>query len=142
MSNEKQELGRKIRERFNTQWATFSPTYDLYFSGIAVPQSVINGDNPWVRLTINWGDTVQVGIQSAGRRKRTIGVAQVQIFVPINTGDGLGIELADRVADVWEMSTIETVIFRATSIQRVGEEGAWLQFNANTPFQGDTLVTS
>lgn len=140
--SEKQELARKIRERFNTQWATYSPTYDLYFSGVAVPQSTINGDAAWVRLTINFGETQQVGFQSAGRRKRTVGVAQAQIFVPVNTGDGLGYELADRVADIWEMSTIQTVIFRATSIQRVGEDGAWLQFNANTPFQGDTLVTA
>lgn len=134
------EAAQIIRERFNTQWATFSPTYQVFYDGQPVENSQINGV-PWVRLTILPGETRQIGFSNAGRRRRTTGLAVAQIFIPAATGDGLAIELADQVASVWEMTTIQGVIFRATSVQRVGEDGAWLQYNASTPWQVDALVT-
>jgi len=132
-------LAQTIRTRFNTQWATFSPTYPHFFSGQPVDQASIN-NTPWVRLTLNFGISEQVGFTNAGARKRTPGSAQVQIFVPAGSGDGLAQELADQVASVWEMTKISGVLFRATSVQRVGTDGAWLQFNADTPFQADWIV--
>ena len=135
------ETAQTIRTRFNTQWASFSPTYQHFFAGQPIDHNAINGV-PWVRLTILPGESRQVGFSNSGRRKRTVGIASVQIFVPTSIGDGLAQELADQVAMCWEMLTISGVIFRATSVQRVGEDGAWLQFNADTPWQADALVTA
>lgn len=129
-----------IRQRFEALWVTFSPTYLHFYAGQPVEASEINGV-PWVRLTILPGESSQVGFSNAGRRKRTLGIASVQIFVPAGAGDGVAQEISDKVALVWEMTTISGVIFRATSVQRVGEDGAWLQFNADTPYQADELVT-
>lgn len=129
-----------IRERFNTQWQALSPTYLHFFAGVPITRDQIN-NRPWVRVTIQPGETRQVGFSNSGRRKRTVGNIVVQVFVPAGEGDGLAQELADRVASIWEMSTIQGVIFRATSVQRVGEDGAWLQYNTTTPFQADALVT-
>ena len=134
-------IGQIIRSRFITQWATFSPTYTLVQSGQPTPTESVN-DAPWVKLSTLFGESRQVGFSNAGPRKRTVGNAVVQIFVPAGTGDGLAESLSDRVADVWEMTTIQGVIFRATSVQRVGEDGTWLQYNATTPFQVDELRTA
>lgn len=133
-------ISQTIREQFAAQWATLQPTVPYYFAGVPIDRQTIEG-RAWVRLTILPGQTQQVGFNgSGGRRKRTQGVANVQIFVPSGAGDGLAQELADSVAEVWEMRTIEGVIFRATSVQRAGEDGAWLLYSATTPYQGDTLV--
>ena len=132
-------LAQTLRERFNTQWATFSPTYPHFFPGQPWIRAISTIPR-WVRLAINFGLAEQVGFTNAGARKRTPGVAQVQIFVPAGLGDGLAQELADQVASVWELSKISGVLFRATSVQRVGTDGAWLQFNADTPFQADWIV--
>ena len=133
-------ISQTIRTRFDTQWQLNSPTYLHFFAGQPVTAEQINGV-PWVRMTILPGETTQVGFSNSGRRKRTVGIADVQIFVPVAQGDGLAQQIADQVASLWEMSTISGVIFRATNVQRVGEEGAWLQYNAQTPYQADELVT-
>jgi hypothetical protein len=68
-----------------------------------------------------------------------VGVVAVQIFVPAASGTGLATELGDTVIQIFEGLTLSGVIFRATSLNRVGLDGAWLQYNANTPFQADEL---
>jgi hypothetical protein len=136
-------ISQTIRTRFNDQWPTLQPTVPHYFAGQEVPFREL-AERAWVRLTILPGNVAQAAIGGAtgsGRVKRTTGIAVVSIFVPIAEGDGLAQELADSVASVWEMSTLSGVIFRATTPQRIAEEGAWLQYNATTPYQGDTLVT-
>lgn len=129
-----------IRDRFATQWALLSPTYPAVYAGQPVQNIEVN-NAPWVRLTMLPGESRQVGFGNSGRRKRTIGSANVQVFVPTGTGDGVAQEIVDTIASIWELSTIQGVIFRATSVQRVGEDGAWLQYNADTPYQADELVT-
>jgi hypothetical protein len=73
------------------------------------------------------------------RRFRRVGIIEVQIFTPAGSGTGLATQLADTVRDIFEGRTISGVIFRATSLTRVGVDGAWMQHNASTPFQADEL---
>ena len=126
-----------IRSRFNTQWSTLRPTVPLYFDNagddVTPPQN-----SAWVRLTILPGASSQVEMGNL-RRWRRIGVIVVQIFVPAASGTGLAAELGDTVRDIFEGVTISGVIFRATSLNRVGLDGAWLQYNASTSFQADEL---
>lgn len=126
-----------IRSRFNTQWSSLRPTIPAFFDNagddVTPPE-----DSTWVRLTVLPGGSSQVEMGNL-RRWRRVGVIVVQIFVPAASGTGLALELGDTVRDIFEGLTVSGVIFRATSLNRVGLDGAWLQYNASTPFQADEL---
>ena len=126
-----------IRTRFNSEWSSLRPTIPVFFdnAGDAVqpPQN-----SAWVRLTVLPGGSQQVEMGRL-RRWRRVGVIAVQIYVPAASGTGLAQELGDTVRDIFEGLTLSSVIFRATSLNRVGLDGAWLQYNATTPFQADEL---
>jgi hypothetical protein len=126
-----------IRSRFNTQWASLRPTIPVFFDNagddVQPPQN-----SAWVRLTVLPGASQQVEMGRL-RRWRRAGIIAVQIFVPAASGTGLAQELGDTVRDIFEGLTVSSVIFRATSLNRVGLDGAWLRYNANTPFQADEL---
>lgn len=126
-----------IRSRFNSQWSTLRPTVPLYFDNagddVTPPQN-----SAWVRLTVLPGASQQVEMGRL-RRWRRVGVIVVQIFVPAASGTGLAMEIGDTVRDIFEGVTLSGVIFRATSLNRVGLDGAWLQYNASTSFQSDEL---
>ena len=126
-----------IRSRFDTQWSSLRPTIPVFFDNagddVQPPQN-----SAWVRLTVLPGSSQQVEMGRL-RRWRRIGVVAVQIFVPAASGTGLAQELGDTVIEIFEGLTLSSVIFRATSLIRVGLDGAWLQYNANTPFQADEL---
>lgn len=126
-----------IRSRFDTEWSSLRPTIPVFFDNagddVEPPQNAA-----WVRLTVLPGASQQVEMGRL-RRWRRIGVVAVQIFVPAASGTGLAQELGDTVIEIFEGLTLSSVIFRATSLIRVGLDGAWLQYNANTPFQADEL---
>lgn len=126
-----------IRSRFDTQWSSLRPKIPVFFDNagddVQPPQN-----SAWVRLTVLPGASQQVEMGRL-RRWRRIGVVAVQIFVPAASGTGLAQELGDTVIEIFEGLTLSSVIFRATSLIRVGLDGAWLQYNANTPFQADEL---
>ena len=126
-----------IRSRFNTQWSSLRPTIPVFFDNagddVQPPQN-----SAWVRLTVLPGASQQVEMGRL-RRWRRAGIIAVQIYVPAASGTGLAQELGDTVRDIFEGLTLSSVIFRATSLNRVGLDGAWLQYNANTPFQADEL---
>jgi hypothetical protein len=126
-----------IRSRFDAQWSSLRPTIPVFFDNagddVQPPQN-----SAWVRLTVLPGSSQQVEMGRL-RRWRRAGVVAVQIFVPAASGTGLAQELGDTVRDIFEGLTVSSVIFRATSLNRVGLDGAWLQYNANTNFQADEL---
>jgi hypothetical protein len=126
-----------IRSRFNTQWTALRPTIPVFYDNagddVEPPEN-----SEWVRLTVLPGDSQQVEMGRL-RRWRRVGVIIIQIFVPAASGTGLAQELGDTVKQIFEGITVSSVIFRATSLNRVGLDGAWLQYNATTPFQADEL---
>lgn len=126
-----------IRSRFDTQWSSLRPTIPVFFDNagddVQPPQN-----SAWVRLTVLPGSSQQVEMGRL-RRWRRAGVVAVQIYVPAASGTGLAQELGDTVIEIFEGLTLSGVIFRATSLNRVGLDGAWLQYNAMTPFQADEL---
>lgn len=126
-----------IRSRFNTQWSSLRPTIPVFFDNagddVQPPQN-----SAWVRLTVLPGSSQQVEMGRL-RRWRRAGVVAVQIYVPAASGTGLAQELGDTVIEIFEGLTLSSVIFRATSLNRVGLDGAWLQYNAMTNYQADEL---
>ena len=126
-----------IRSRFNTQWSSLRPTIPVFFDNagddVTPPQN-----SAWVRLTVLPGSSQQVEMGRL-RRWRRAGVVAIQIYVPAASGTGLAQELGDTVIEIFEGLTLSGVIFRATSLNRVGFDGAWLQYNALTNYQADEL---
>jgi hypothetical protein len=126
-----------IRSRFNTQWSSLRPTIPVFFDNagddVQPPQN-----SAWVRLTVLPGSSQQVEMGRL-RRWRRAGVVAVQIYVPAASGTGLAQELGDTVIEIFEGLTLSAVLFRATSLSRVGLDGAWLQYNAMTDYQADEL---
>lgn len=117
-------------------WPTQQPGIPYTFADVDyVPPK----DSPWVRLTVLPGDQRQVSMGML-RRFRRVGVATVNIFVPAGRGDGLAKQLADSVAAIFMGRTVDGVIFRGTELTRVGVDGAWSVWAANTPYQADDCI--
>ena len=128
-----------IRSRFDTQWTLLRPTVQAVFDNAGDDSDGRVPENQaWVRLTTLPGESQQVEMGNC-RRWRRVGSIVVQIFVPAASGTGLALELGDTVRDIFEGLTVSGVIFRATSLNRVGLDGAWLQYNATTNFQADEI---
>jgi len=125
-----------IRQRFDTEWPLAQPGVRYTFGDVefSPPEN-----EAWVQLHILSGEQRQVSMGKY-RRFRRIGVVMVQIFVPAGSGDGEARELADSVTAIFEGRTVNGVIFRGTGLNRVGVTGSWVQWNAATPYQADSLV--
>jgi len=131
-----QSDSQTIRELFNAQWPIEQPTIAFDFADVDYNPTK---DEPWVRLNILTGEQTQVTMGKL-RRFRRVGVVAVQIFIPAGSGDGLAKELADSVANIFMGRTVNGVIFRGTGLDRVGVDGAWGVWSANTPYQADDCI--
>lgn len=132
-----------IRTRFNTEWAGGA------YSTVPVAWANAEFDPPsedeWVRVTIFDAEAFQVsigGVAGAGNTYRHPGIVVVNIFVPINVGDGLALAMADAVATIfraWQDATTKTR-FLTPSVSRIGTDGNWFQINVTCPFERDELL--
>lgn len=127
-----------IRALFEAQWPTKQSTVPRSYADLEYDPPE---NEPWVRLTILPGDQRQVSMGRL-RRFRRVGVVMVQIFVPAGSGDGTAKDLADSVTEIFEGQTVNGVIFRGTGLTRIGADGAWVQYNATTPYQADDLIAN
>jgi hypothetical protein len=129
-----------IRARFEALWpAKFTPAVPHCFADERTPASFTSAKAPWVRLTIIPGKQTQVEMGNQ-RRFRRIGLVVLDVFVPAGSGEGRAMELCDAFADIFMARTISGIVFRATSVDRVGTTDAWTQFSASTPYQSDSLI--
>lgn len=133
-------ISATIRTIFDAGMIIAQPTLLRFYDGQKVEASQIN-NREFVRLNIIFGQSKQVAMGNS-RLVRTVGIASVGIWIPSTTGHGRAYTIADSIASIWQVSTMSGVIFRACSLNPVGEDGPWTQFNAVTPFQSDELVTA
>lgn len=127
-----------IRQRFNAEWPIAQPSVPFSFGDVEYNPP---DDESWVRVSTLSGAQTQVSMGKL-RRFRRVGLVVVQIFVPAGSGDGTARELADSVAAIYQGRTVNGVIFRGTGLTRVGIDGAWVQYNASTPYQADDLIAN
>lgn len=127
-----------IRQRFESQWpgAGFSPVIAHTFGDVSYTPPNLTA---WVRLSVLSGEQRQVEMGRKRRFRRT-GLVVVDIFVPAGDGDGQAKELGDAVVDIFQGRTVNGVVLRGTSVERVGVEGGWLQYSASTLYQADSLI--
>jgi hypothetical protein len=126
-----------IVARFESQWRALQPNIPYAYDNQGEADFITRGA-AWVRVTVLPGTSTQVAMGTV-RRWRRLGIVTVQIFTPAGSGTGLATQLADTVRDIFEGFTISGIIFRATSLTRVEVDAAWMQHNADTPYQADEL---
>jgi hypothetical protein len=131
-----------IRTTFNTAWTALGTGIPLYFVD-QEPDLDDLQDTTFMRLSISFGESLQVsmGGGDTGKRVRTPGIVAIQVFQPNGLGDGQLYRLADNIASVWQVSTINGIVFRATSPQTIQRDGPWIILPVFTPFQCDDYVT-
>ena len=96
----------------------------------------VGDDEPWVSFHVLDGGSEQNGLGSVDIR--ATGIALATVFVPIDRGDKIALELADEIKDGF-FSTVHTyagtrVLFRTPSVLTIGRDGIWWQVNVSCPY--------
>ena len=85
-------------------------------------------------------DQITVGGGINGNLHRELGLAVAQIFIPVEQGDAQGWRLAEAVGRVFRAVTVDGIKFKSPSIQMIGRDGGWWQFNVACPFDFDRIA--
>ena len=131
-----------IRSKINTDWTAGA------YAAVPIAWSNAEFDPPsedeWIRVTILDGEAFKASFGAATNNADTYrhsGVVMVNIFAPLNVGDGLALAMADEVASIlrkWQHAATKTRFF-TPSVSRIGTDGNWFQVNVTCPFERDEL---
>lgn len=91
------------------------------------------GDDDWVRISIQHGDSFQASMGD-NPAFRVIGVVNVQIFTKTDTGSGRALELVDFVDALFRNLVISKICFRVPQVKKVPSNTEWFQVNVSTDF--------
>lgn len=91
---------------------------------------------PWVRLTVQHGDSITAGVGSSPYVRRT-GLIQCQVFVAEKHRMGVTVaaQIADSLADqlqYWRTGALETL---AASVRRGGPTDGWFLYVVTVPWR-------
>ncbi|MBY6111218.1 DUF4128 domain-containing protein [Halomonas sp. DP1Y21-3] len=114
-------------------WDGVPVAYDGAPNGPSVDAAIANQE-PWVRLTIQHGDSFIAGLGSEPCVRRP-GLIMCQVFTKDNQGSRQAYQIADSLAahlQFWRTGHLETL---ASSVQRVGPSDGWYQALLRTPFR-------
>lgn len=123
-----------IESRFETNWGS---TTDISWDNVEYEPSE---DSSWVEFTILDGESNQVSLGDSPLH-RNVGVININIYAPLDTGTGSARALADQAATIFRSVQFSNILCRSPSITRIGnvkrESGSWYQYNVTVPFQKD-----
>lgn len=140
MSAAKERLA--IGQLFNANWDSDTTPVSWPNKDIDPPE---NGN--WVKVAIQAADARNIEFGGQVTHKQTVGLILIQVHVPVNTGDGEALDLAESAAAIFrgQRVTLEggngSVLFREPTIREVGsdaqgrEGGAYFQVNVSVPYQ-------
>lgn len=113
------------------------PDAPVAFDNVATQPSVqtaIDAKAPWVRLTIQHGDSLTAGVGSSPCVRRT-GLIQCQVLTAERVSTQQASQIADSLAaqlQYWRSGALETL---AASVNRIGPADGWYQINLSVPFR-------
>ena len=88
--------------------------------------------SPWLRVSVNNTSTNRVGIAQVV--ERTIGLVQIQIFIPLNTGSyDIGV-IADDLANILRSRKYNGITFLDPALGPGQETDGWYMAVLNTEF--------
>lgn len=124
-----------LKGAFLTGWAANQSTYPAEYDGS--PKVTRTGAYVVFTVLPGRGERIELG---SGGQARFAGVVIVQIFIPEGGGVQLALTIADLVVPILKEKQIATssgglITTYQTSVQRVGQEGSWIQYNAVTPYK-------
>lgn len=95
----------------------------------------------WGRFVVIQGNSMPMSIGNQGF-VRSIGIATLQIFVPLNAGTKTFTDNADRFAGIFDLRVLRqqgiTVHFHTSGITGPMENNGWVQRNVNVSYRSDT----
>lgn len=124
---------RQVIESRMAAWTDAPIAYDGVPNSPAL-QTAIDTKEPWVRLTIQHGDSQTAALGAAPEVRRT-GLIQVQVFVAENQGSRPAAVLADSLASHLQYYTVDSLETLAASVQRVGPQDGWFMYILTAPFR-------
>lgn len=126
----------ELRTRFNTVWLDRIPVDFANF-----PFTLPSPPAPWCRFRISSGPAQRTTIGDSINNYKNTGIVFVQIFIPIDTGDGLAYQHADDVADIFRDWCGTNIRCRTPYVKEVGPDGSgYFQVNCIIPFVRDELL--
>ena len=101
----------------------------------------------WARLVIRHADAFQMELGGNRNQYRHVGVVIVQVFTPLNKGDGTALTLAEVAAQVFRdtrrvaAGTDADIVFGTPLVENIGpdEKDAYYQVNVSIPFNRDAV---
>lgn len=127
----------EIRQAIEAYQMTWPGTEPVALDGTATPPAVVAAKesyDPWIRMTLNHGASLTAGIGSAPCVRRT-GLIQLQVFTPEQKGSAPAAQIADSLAAHWEFYQAGHFETQAASVQRIGPQDGYFQFNVTVPFR-------
>ena len=142
----------EIQAEFNTAWVSNTPAVtpdslvpEVFWQGAAEPEEK-PAKLPWARVAIQHNVAGQGALSNAAgsRLWERFGFVTIQIFVPLELGQGLSLDaqLATIAKNAYEgKHTASSVWFRNVRINEVGEEGVWFRTDVIADFTYDEVKT-
>ena len=122
-----------LRDHFATEWAARAPTVK------SVPQNsrdYVNLDpdaQSWVQFSLvdNFSEIAAIG----HKLRRQFSRVRVDIYTPLNKGDGRSRNYGDIIADIWDTAEIPGILIEAPEFVPGGphEELPWWTDSVSTP---------
>ena len=133
-----------IRARFYSQWKTAQSFSDAQMlTRVAWPNKSFDPPDglSWVRLEVLPGGAQQTTMGSATTATFEYdGTISVQVFVPMNTGDGTARTLAEQVCAIFRSVEASGIIYDDPYVTTAGETGnGWYQLNVWAPYRRETV---
>jgi hypothetical protein len=88
---------------------------------------------PWARFILSFQGAEDVTIPLEPLN-RAVGIVSFDIFVPLNSGDLVMMQLVNEAVKMFSRKTVTPVQFRAASPTFLGEDPPFFQHRVNTPF--------
>ena len=135
--------GDFLRNRFSAQWVDGSPSA----ARTVIAWGNVNFTPPeaaWVRFNVvHFPDGEIASFGSPGSNLRRIdGTVMVEVFSPVNVGEGAADILCDAAAAVYrDVRTQQGLRFGEPSTTNVGPQGGWYKKDVLVPFVRDTVFT-
>lgn len=132
---------KALAQQFDEQWRTV-PLGATYLTLISWENIAFTPPNPpasWVEYRVLNGESVQATFGAPGSNTfRHNGVVSINIYVPSGQGKPAALALADRATAIYRVQRTDGILFRAPSVNILGDDGGYFRVNVSVSFFRDT----
>jgi hypothetical protein len=125
-------LGNIIRARIASVPEVDSGEIEVQYDNV---QFKPRNHSYWVRASIREGESRSATLGAT--LHRTVGVVILQLFAPLDEGDGTLRDYADTFKAHFNSVDVSGVAFYVPSVNTIGRTKGWWQINVSCPFYVD-----